>query len=486
MSVQHLGTNERIISVALLDGTAILFDGQGGTVVGDKFVGYENGVRVDVPASDVERVYVERTTTNVLATIGLVVGVTLLALTVASAVAIATKESCPFVYAWDGQRWVFDAEPYGGAITRGLERDDWGQLEHLRADGGEYRLRLANEVNEVQYTNLVELWAVDHVPDAEIVFDEWGNPYDVRDRRPPSSARDGAGRNLMPWLGATDAVVWEPLPIPDEDGRLRREIVLEFPMPPGATEAFLVTHLGTGQWGSHMIREFLTARGTGLDAWYNRVDTDPQFLASVYAWNLREELFTLKIQVEEPDGWIQRGMIPGGGPFITEDRVVRLDVSQAIGDRLHLRLEPPAGFWSLNSFAVSYGTERAVVVDTDDPAVTVTRLSPIRAFQYDGSDVLAELVAPDDAYHVLPRTGDWAEVTFRAPPVPPGLERTTFVHARGWYRLNLDPPEPPDSSLVAALDTEPGAVHRFAADRFSDWNVAKLNAQVRDLDGGER
>jgi len=485
-AARELGTNEKIVSVVLNDGTGIAFDGDGARVDNEAVVGLEDGMRRIIPITDVERVYVERKTTNVVATIGLVLGVTLIALTVASAVAIATKESCPFVYAWDGQRWVFDAEPYGGAISRGLERDDWGRLEHLRADGGEYRIRLTNEVNEVQYTNVVELWAVDHEPGAQIALDEWGGTYDVRDRVPPVLASDGTGKDLMPWLGATDAVVWEPRPIPDEDGELRRELILEFPKPEGAREAFLVTHIGTGQWGSHMIREFLTARGTGLTQWYSHVDTDPVFLASVYAWNLREELFALKIQVEESGGWVVRGAVPGGGPFITEDRVVRLDVSQATGERLRVRMEPPAGFWSLNSFAVTYSPDHELGPAPDSPALSVTRLTPIRAVHDDGRDVLSELAAVDDVYHVLPKTGDRAEVVFPAPPVPPGMERTVFVHARGWYRLNLDPPQPADLDLVAKLDTEPGAMHQFAADRYSEWSAAKLDAQVRKLESGQR
>jgi len=57
---------------------------------------------------------------------------------------------------------------------------------------------------------------------------------------------------------------------------------------------------------------------------------------------------------EEPPGWIARGSVPSGGPFIAEDRVIPLDVSRVSGTRLRIRLRPPVGFWALNSFAVSY------------------------------------------------------------------------------------------------------------------------------------
>ena len=84
-------------------------------------------------------------------------------------------------------------------------------------------------------------------------------------------------------------------------------------------------------------------------------------------WNYREELYLLKLYVEEPSGWEVRGMLPGGGPFIAEDRVVPLDVSHATGDELRVRIRPPLGFWALNSFAVDYSSDADVRVTPTSP-----------------------------------------------------------------------------------------------------------------------
>ncbi len=88
--------------------------------------------------ADIERVWVSWRNFDggrtALAVVGISAGVFLGIV----AIAAATKESCPFIYSWDGERWVFDAEPYGGATTRGLERDDFSELENLVAVNGEY------------------------------------------------------------------------------------------------------------------------------------------------------------------------------------------------------------------------------------------------------------------------------------------------------------------------------------------------------------
>ena len=122
-----------------------------------------------------------------------------------------------------GRDYVFDAEPYGGAITRGLERDDYSELEHLREQGGQYRLLLTNEVDETQFTNLMELWVVDHAPGLRVVSDEKGSLRGYAGVRPLSAANDLEGHDLLPWLLPTDRKIWEPDAVPGTDGRLPAE-----------------------------------------------------------------------------------------------------------------------------------------------------------------------------------------------------------------------------------------------------------------------
>jgi hypothetical protein len=71
----------------------------------------------------------------------------------------------------------------------------------------------------------------------------------------------------------------------------------------------------------------------------------------------REALFALKIEVEESTGWQVRGMMPISGPFVSDERVVPLDLSHAAGDTVRVRMRPPAGFWAFNSFAMDYSAD---------------------------------------------------------------------------------------------------------------------------------
>lgn len=444
---------DRISEVTLIDGREIIFDARPKPVIRDDTLrGYVDSMLVWFPADSVQRVWFTRLEPGktALAVIG---GVVLVVGSVA-AIAFLTKESCPFIYSWDGKRYVFEAEPYGGAISRGLERDDYGELPSLVADHGVYRLMITNEVNETQYTNQLQLMVVDHAPGTTIKADEFGHFYAFDSLAAPTSARDAYGRDLGPWLAATDHLVWEPVLPPDNAHGVRQDITLTFAKPPSASHAFLVARVATGLWGSHMIRAFSQLRGTSLNDWYAAMDTSPTQAAALRAWNLREELYALKLAVEEPTGWEVRGILPGGGPFLPADRVVQLDLSHVRGDSLRIRIRPPYGFWALNSFAIAYSTDGDVHAQTVDAATAQTS---------DGEDLLSDLASADDRYYAMPNTGDHGYLTFVAPPQAAGTTRTVFAHARGYYRLHVYPTNPPDSATLARFLAVPDAAARFAA-----------------------
>jgi hypothetical protein len=449
---------ERVIGATKTDGTDVRFDSLGGYVRADTVFAMQKGEPVRLPLDQVQRLWLRKSDSGKTALA--VIGVSLLA---SVALAAATKESCPFVYSWDGTRYVFDAEPYGGAISRGLERNDYARLENLKPEGGLYKLLITNEVNETQLTNMMELWVVDHAPGGRVMPDLRGGLHVVGRPIPPASAVDQQGRDLRLWLETTDRTIWESIAAADADGAMRDEIVLTFPRPREMKSARLITNVATGIWGSHMIRAMLELRGREVGAWYARVDGGTHSRDSLLAWDLREELYHLRIEVQEPDGWQTRGVLPGGGPFIAEDRVIPLDLSGVDGDSVRLRIRPPRGFWALNSFALDYGDARAATVDT---------LRPVTAKDARWGDMLAALSTSDDRYYTMPYTGDYGHLTFNAPAPRPGLERTVLLHTRGYYRLHLPIGAAPDTATLNRLSFVPGAAARFAAEQFAHWQMA--------------
>ena len=459
---------ETIVGVTTLKGEEVSFDPPGASIRDKTLHATVKKAPYELPLDQVQRFWVERRELSKARTIGLVAAVAIGTVAIIVGVVAATKQSCPFVYSWDGTQYVFDAEPYGGAITRGLEKDDFTQLERLREQDGLYRLKLTNEVDETQFTNLTELWVVDHPAGTRVVADVLGTLHTLAAPHSPLSARDASGRDLLPWLRATDRLIWEPPAVPDAEGNLQDDIVMTFPKPPGVTQAKLVANVATGLWGSYMIKKMVELRGRDVGAWYTLMDQSQAARDALFAWEVREQLYALKIYVEEPTGWEVRAVLPGMGPFISKDRVVPLDVSRVRGDQLRVRIRPPVGFWALNSFAVDYSADRSLNVE---------KLQPLTARDLEGKDVLPDLVANDDRYLAMPNVGDTADLTFSVPSRHAATDRAIFLHSRGYYRLHVASNGEPDTKTLQEIENVPGAGARFAADHFAQWQIAQQKYQ---------
>lgn len=344
-------------------------------------------------------------------------------------------DSCPFVYSFDGGEYVLDAEPYGGAVSEGLKRTDWVELPHLRAVDGKYRVLLTNELDETQYTDELKLVAVDHAPGVEVAPGLEGRLHTFSQPQPPMRAADQDGRDILTFVAASDRVFWVgdlEGRHPDESGDFRDELVFEFPKPAGAARAKLLANIWTTMWASISAGKHL-------------------------------ELYRLKILVETPAGWKERGAIWGGAPVVTQDKAYLLDVSDVPGETLRIKLRPPVNFWMVNSLAVDYA---------EDLPVRVTELAAGRAVDHTGRDVRAELAATDGLYHVSPNPGERTELEFAAPPVPEGLERTVLVKASGYYKAHLDTAGAPQAALIARVIGEPGFAARYSFRKYLEWGGA--------------
>jgi hypothetical protein len=470
--------NETIVGITTVAGESVIFDAPGATISNSTLHAFVKKAAYELPLDQVQRFWIERKELSKSRTIGLVAAVTtvvvLLAVGVSREHTVSAPStipnypsgsigSCPLVYSWNGTEYVFDAEPYGGAITRGLEKDDYSRLEHLRAEGDSYRLKVSNETDETQITNLTELWVVDHPKGTEVAPDARGNLHLLTGPQALLSARDGQGHDLSHWLGRTDGLIWEPAAVANSDGSLRNEIVMSFPKPLDATHVNLVANVATGFWGSYMIRRIVELHGRDVGAWYASLDENQAARDAITAWDLREQLYALKIYVEEPTGWEVRGVLPGIGPYISKDQVIPLDVSRVRGSQLRIRILPSVGFWALNSFAVDYSS---------DQAVTMKKIAPITARDSHGKNVLPELLASDDHYQTMPNVGDSVDLTFPAPPPSAGTDRAIFLHSRGYYQLHLAEEGESARALLQEIENVPGAAVRFAVQQFSAMSAA--------------
>lgn len=133
------------------------------------------------------------------------------------------KGSCPYLYAWDGERYMFVtdllwAAPIGLQTPHGQIMPDrpWEYIKvpgHMVAEvDGQYRFRITEELWEAAYFDQVELIAVDHPSEVEVYTNEKVGPptiaqrglHLVGDKILPTVAIDSQGRDVRDLLAEQD------------------------------------------------------------------------------------------------------------------------------------------------------------------------------------------------------------------------------------------------------------------------------------------
>ncbi|MFM8282166.1 MAG: CRTAC1 family protein [Planctomycetaceae bacterium] len=169
--------------------------------------------------------------------------------------------SCPYLYAWNGSGFAFVTDLLWGAPL-GLQRAagelmparPWEYLfvsgTALVPRGDRYVVQLTEELWEAGYFDEVRLFAVDHPADVAVVSNEKVGPaslaafgiHTLSAPRHPRAAHDGAGRDLLPALVATDGVFALPAARKLRQGLLEEHHV-ELDLGPGIDRDRLVLFL---------------------------------------------------------------------------------------------------------------------------------------------------------------------------------------------------------------------------------------------------
>ncbi|HEX6791696.1 MAG TPA: hypothetical protein VF247_10335, partial [Candidatus Krumholzibacteria bacterium] len=394
--------------------------------------------------------------------IGVIVLITLIAITAdsSSSSSSSSGSSCPYVYSFDGSNYVLDAEPLSGAISRGLERNDLCRLDHVAARDGRFELMVRNELEETQYLDGMRLRVVDHPAGTQACTDANGAILVIADPAAATAARDENGADLRRVLDSADHIAWQPVMPTDDSWQtmpLRNQLTFSFAKPGGASRANLVVNASTSQWGSIMMREMLQARGSGLREWRESVDSNGPAMQEMVTFNMREELYFLRLYVREGDQWVMRGWLPGGGPAVSETRVIPLDLSGVTGDTVEIRVSPPRGFWAFDYVGMSFA-ESSATSQTDVP--------PESAVLSGRSDITSTLATDDGGRHEMKNVGDSILLSFRAPRPATGGLRTIFLDTRGYYESHIDETQPEQTALIAQMLSNEGAIVRYSLQKY--------------------
>jgi hypothetical protein len=472
-----VGSNQKVRLEVANHKRAVVY---GPAIDGGNLVGWTKSDRkgprnASYPLSDIQSIEVRKTSVGRTIAAGLGLGATI---AVIALLATRTKytppppptkplASCPFVYSDTGQGWRLDSGTFGGAIMRPLTRTDVDNLDFVQPRNGVLRLKVANELDETDHVDAMDVLAVDHEIGASVAPSPQGDIHVLGSLVPPIIARDFEGRDVLASVSSSDGRSWESRLAardPAAAESLRDGIELEFPMPSNTATARFVVDGRNTPWAAFLIKQFIQAHGSGTAAWYASMEDDPQRALQLQTMVAREAF--LRLSIWNGREWEDRDTFWEVGPEISKRQVISFDLAGIPGETLRVRLSAPASFWLVDSVGIDWGTESSF----SSQALTMQS-----AIDRKGAN-LRDVLASADGREVQLETGDSIELRFSAPPVIPGKARSYILRSTGWYKIHASEEGLPDLQLLNAV-SEPGGIARISA---ISMNAALEMLRVKD------
>lgn len=363
--------------------------------------------------------------------------------------------SCPFIYIQDGDVERFMGEFFSGAVTENMARHDFLPLPGFEPVDGVYELRIANEMEERQYTDLAVLEAVEHPADMEVLMTPEGMPVLFAAPQLPAEAVTDEGTNCEAVMAARDGIAYD---FTDECAEKENfsSLSLAFDKPAGADQAHVILHVKNTMWSMMMYESFMSMFGSRYDDY---VEHQRDRSAEQKTQWLKDQGQMLEVQLRRAGQWETVHWVNLPGPFSFRSEVVPLDVSNTDEGPVELRLVAGYYFWELDYAAIDY---------TEQPGMVKTPLALLSAEDELGQNVASHLLEVDGDYLERLFIGADATLKFQALPAPDsGNVHSVFMHAYGYYEPIREYAGIPNMTELKKFK-EPGHFARFSKEQFND------------------
>ncbi|MFN0204682.1 MAG: FG-GAP-like repeat-containing protein [Planctomycetota bacterium] len=371
--------------------------------------------------------------------------------------------SCPFVYSWDGEKFVFisdalGATPLGLFAAPGIyvppQDREWLRIrsDQLKPKDGKYEIRFTEEMREATYLDQVTLICIDHpagttvYPDEKFTFPPFTQKRTLRVSKeiPIRSAKNNKGEDITKLLAAEDRLFTKPAERLGYQGMCAEHSM----------------ELGLGKVDTTKpVRLFLT----GWFAWTNSSINKAIAEAGIRFSPPRIDKLTKDgWKTIVPDAGFPAGMqkticIDLSGKLDSGEQTVRIVTNLALyWDRAFLSFDDDTKPDGASPFQIRTteiaataaelrwrGAARWERVDGKWPTEPIySDVAPHAVYDLHSGDYtkyggVLELLQKEDNQYAIFHHGDEVAITFDASAAPPpaaGMERTFFLNSSGWAK----------------------------------------------------
>ncbi len=404
-----------------------------------------------------------RTTSSyVIGSIGIAVG----ALAVVAIIVAATKSSCPFVSAYDGNNFSLQGEIYGGAIYPQLARHDYMPLKMEPLTDGSLQVKISNELHEHQYTDMAELWVITHDKNSKVLADEKGNLYTLSAPQVPTFARLNdktdvtasllkAGDNALLYMDDTTAA------------NANNEVVMNFNKPAAAKKAKLFLSLKNSYFLDLLYGELAKGFGNKYGTYIKQQRNKPA--TELLKWTKKQQI-QLEVSVKTNSGWKKITGITTIGPLATRNIVVPIELNETNETVTAIKLSSGFMFWEIDYAALDF---------TEENTFTVQKITPSKATDELGKNILTDLQKEDAVYLAQPDIGNTATIIYSTAPLnDESKTRTYILHSKGYYEHVRDFKNKPDIAFLKQFK-QPNAFPLFGMKLYKKMSIENMNSLAK-------
>jgi hypothetical protein len=408
----------------------------------------------------VERDSGKTVASHLFGTLGIIAGVCV----IIGVIVALTKSSCPYIYAFDGESYVFEGEIFGGSIAKNLVRDDYIPLPSLKIKDNNYLIRISNELKERQYTDIAQLVVVNHTCNQKVLLDKVAQPQLVGAAVNAKIATSYSGENLIPALQKRDHDIFF---FNDQDYS-KNGIILKFERPENARNGKLILNAKNTLWFDYLFGKFLSKFGAAYEGWMDKQGKIP---TAERLQRMLDNDFPLSIFINKDGKWLMVDYLFTVGPLASRDFVIPINLCDISGKEVEIKVETGFMFWELDYAGMDFSENVKFQVDI---------LKPSLAIGSNFVDWTSALENTDDYFMTQESIGDVTEIIFKASPQRKDQVQTIFLHTCGYYELIRDFKGLPEISELNKFK-EPGYFSEFSRDEymkvlFNEEEIASLQA----------
>lgn len=404
-----------------------------------------------------------------LASIGMVAALFGIIFLIVMIIAIATKESCPFVYIDRGYGWELVGEAYAGAAFRSIERDDLlplpdvGQAERIK-------LRLKNEARETQYTDRVELVLVEHQANSRALSSFDGRIMIAGNPRQPIKVYNTQGEDITQAVVDVDSLVWQTdigRIAESGDEQLQDQLTAEFEIPTGE-KPILEMVCGNTAWLDLVFGRFFAAMGDRLPEYLNK-GNDIAAGPRIQSWREREGV-DLRIEMKTKSGWQSLAVVPTVGPIALRRIAVPLPIEEN-AEKITVRITGGLGFWRFDQLALSSA-------QNSEPAIH--HIQAMNAVSSNGIDQRHVIADTDGQYNALSEMNESLDMSFTLPSTSDVNKRSAFLFTRGYYNVHQPVQSQWSPRILKSIRDHNGGLSRFGRDLAREYLRMYAGSKVKE------